>query len=124
MLKCLLTRLAFWIMRCGLIITVHDKVSNFNIHIIGAKNVSIASTLLKIDLKRKLVLTYLIFYRNFKWPQSTFIRDCTNSKIVSRIKVDGKAFLLKMSTTDRNTGSCINTLIFEVVFLPSLLLVP
>ena len=46
MLKCLLTRLAFWTIRCRLVITVHDKVSNFNIHIIGAKNVSIAWTLL------------------------------------------------------------------------------
>ena len=46
MLKWLLTRLAFWIMRCGLVITVHDKVSNFNIHIIGAKTVGIAWTLL------------------------------------------------------------------------------
>ena len=46
MLKCLLTRLAFWLMRCGLLITVYDKVSNFNIHIIGAETVGIAWTLL------------------------------------------------------------------------------
>ena len=46
MLKYLLTRLAFWLMRCGFLITVYDNVSNFNIHIIGAKTVGIAWTLL------------------------------------------------------------------------------